>query len=180
MPISALGWNAARRTFVDSKERPLGCCFKLYPWEWMLREEFGKHLPTVQTKWLEPPWKMLLSNKAILPLLWKLFPDHPNLLPASWDSLGGRCVKKPVLGREGANVTILEYGQSLEATSGEYAGGPFIYQQFHETPRFDGRSIVLGSWLVNGYACGMGIRETDSLITTNTSRFVPHRIGFPV
>jgi len=27
---------------------------------------------------------------------------------------------------------------------------------------------------VNGYACGIGIRESDSPITTNLSRFVPH------
>jgi len=176
LPIGAIGWNAARHSFVDLKERTLGCVFKLYPWEWLMREKFGQYLPAAKTRWLEAPWKALLSNKAILPLLWKLNPDHPNLLPASWDSLPGRSVKKPALGREGANITILDYGAKLEATGGEYADGEFVYQQFHETPKFDGHSVVLGSWMVNGYACGMGIRETDGLITTNTSRFVPHRI----
>ncbi len=34
--------------------------------------------------------------------------------------------------------------------------------------------VVIGSWLVNGYACGIGIREDTSPITGNTSRFVPH------
>jgi glutathionylspermidine synthase len=91
--------------------------------------------------------------------------------------LPGKCVQKPVLGREGANISILENGQRVSGTSGDYGDGEFIYQQFFETPRFDGNTIVLGSWLVNGYACGMGIREADGLITTNTSRFVPHRIG---
>ena len=176
LPMAAIGWNSARRMFVDAKERPLGCVFKLYPWEWMLREPFGKHLPGTMTRWMEPPWKALLSNKALLPLLWELFPDHPNLLPASWERLPGRCVKKPALGREGANITILDDGRPIEGTGGEYADGEFIYQAFHETPKFDGRTIVLGSWLVNGYACGLGIREDDGLITTNISRFVPHRI----
>lgn len=176
IPINAVGWNQGRRSFVDLKERMLGAIFKLYPWEWMMREKFGQHIPNAATRWLEPPWKCLLSNKAILPLLWKLFPDHPNLLAASSGSLPGKCVKKPALGREGANVTILDYGAKVEATAGEYDDGKFVYQQFFETPKFDGRSIVIGSWMVNGYACGMGIRETDGLITTNTSRFVPHRI----
>jgi glutathionylspermidine synthase len=129
------------------------------------------------TRWLEPAWKSLLSNKALLPLLWELFPDHPNLLAAAWTPLPGRCVKKPVLGREGSNITILEAGQPIESTSGSYGDGEFIYQQFHKTPRFDGNTAVLGSWMVNGYACGLGIREDDGLITTNASRFVPHRIG---
>jgi glutathionylspermidine synthase len=176
LPVSEIGWNSARRVFVDLKERALGCVFKLYPWEWLMREKFGSHIPGATTRWLEPPWKALLSNKALLPHLWKLFPDHPNLLPASWNSLPGKCVRKPILGREGANITVLEYGQQLATTPGEYGAGPFIYQQFHDTPKFDGKTIVLGSWLVNGYACGMGIREDDSLITSNTSRFVPHRI----
>jgi glutathionylspermidine synthase len=177
-PISALGWNAARRTFVDPRERTLGLIFKLYPWEWLFHEEFGKFLGEATTRWLEPPWKALLSNKALLPLLWELNPDHPNLLPASWDPLPGKCVEKPALGREGANITILEDGKTLRSTPGDY-GGPFIYQQFHETPRFDGRTAVLGSWLINGYACGIGIREDESEITSNTSRFVPHRIAGP-
>jgi glutathionylspermidine synthase len=86
-------------------------------------------------------------------------------------------VKKPALGREGANITVLDLGATVTATDGDYGDGKFIYQQFHETPRFDGHTIVLGSWMVNGYACGMGIREDDGLITTNTSRFVPHRMG---
>src|SRR5207244_10799026 len=81
-----------------------------------------------------------------------------------------------VMGREGANITILGGEERVLATPGDDGSGPFIYQQFHETPKFDGNTIVLGSWLVNGYACGMGIREDDSLITSNASRFVPHRI----
>ena len=177
LPVKAIGWNANRRAFVDLKERPLECVFKLYPWEWLMREQFGTRLvEATGTRWLEPPWKAILSNKALLPLLWRLFPDHPNLLPASWNPLPGRCVKKPALGREGANITLYEDGQPLASTPGDYDDGRFIYQQLHEMPRFDGNTAVIGSWLVNGYACGMGIREDAELITTNTSRFVPHRI----
>lgn len=176
LPINALGWNAARQRFVDTKERPLGCVFKLYPWEWMLRERFGQYLPSTPTRWLEPPWKALLSNKALLPLLWQLFPEHPNLLPASWDPLPGKSIRKPALGREGANITVFENGEATHRTAGDYADGEFIHQAFHETPSFDGHKIVLGSWMVNGYACGLGIREDAGPITSNTSRFVPHRI----
>src|SRR5262245_51741999 len=59
--------------------------FKLYPWEWMTRETFGASLPGSSTQFVEPPWKMVLSNKGILPLLWETYPDHPNLLPAYFD-----------------------------------------------------------------------------------------------
>ena len=75
------------RVSVGPDDQPLGAVFKLYPWEWMVREEFGKYLGhRTDTIWIEPPWKMLLSNKGILPVLWELYPGHPNLLEASFES----------------------------------------------------------------------------------------------
>ena len=41
-------------------------------------------------------------------------------------------------------------------------------------PEFAGNYPVIGSWLVNGYACGIGIREDKTFVTTDDSRFVPH------
>src|SRR6202035_6105972 len=93
--------------------------FKLYPWEWMLHDEFGARLAGAPTRWIEPPWKALLSNKGILPLLWEMFPDHPNLLPAFFEddpnaaSLGGSFVRKPLYSREGANVALVSGGTTI-------------------------------------------------------------------
>jgi glutathionylspermidine synthase len=35
---------------------------------------------------------------------------------------------------------------------------------------------VLGSWLVDHTPCGLSIREDETPITGNTSRFLPHAI----
>ena len=171
--ISAIGWNGAR--FTDLEESPISVLFKLYPWEWLAREEFGQHLLGRRTLLIEPPWKMVLSNKAILPVLWEMFPGHPNLLPASFEP--GRFatdfVKKPLYSREGANVAITAQGKTLEEP-GEYGAEGFIWQGYHELPRFDGHYMVIGSWIVGGEPAGMGIREDATPITRNSSRFVPH------
>ena len=144
--------------------------FKLYPWEWMLRESFGEHLLTDCAAFIEPPWKMVLSNKAILPILWEMFPDHPNLLPASFERAGvpGPCVEKPVHGREGADSGC--------STPDEVGDGrnDRIYQAACQLPVFDGMHAVIGSWVVAGKAAGIGMREDTAPITTNASRFVPH------
>jgi glutathionylspermidine synthase len=175
LSMSQIGWHAGRRVFTDLRERAIEILFKLYPWEWMLREPFGRNLVWAPTIWLEPPWKMVLSNKAILPILYELFPDSPYLLPTGFQPLSDTHVVKPFYSREGANITIVTDGQSIAQTDGSYADGPFVYQQFHPLPTFDGnRHSVIGSWIVNGHACGIGIREDDSLITRNTSRFLPH------
>jgi glutathionylspermidine synthase len=160
-------------------EAPIFHLFKLYPWEWLIREEFGQYLPEARTRWLEAPWKLLLSNKAILPILYQLDPRCPYLLPADYRPFGDSYVKKPTMAREGACVTLVEHGRTLAQTAGLefYEQGPFVYQQLHRLPDFGGKYPVVGSWMINGWAAGIGIRESDTLITGNTSRFVPHVIA---
>jgi glutathionylspermidine synthase len=179
-PIDEIGWNG--ESFVGPANEPLGAVFKLYPWEWMVREEFGSHLATAPTLWMEPPWKMLLSNKGLLPVLWKLFPRHPNLLEASFDGPGLMMswVRKPLLGREGANVTVHQPGKDLE-TGGAYGAEGFVWQELAPIRNFDGLFPVIGSWVIGheegNAASGIGIREADGPVTTNLSRFVPHLFG---
>ena len=171
--ISAIGWDGLR--FVDEDNRPITALFKLYPWEWMVREEFGANLLHRTTRVIEPPWKMLLSNKAILPVLWEMFPNHPNLLAASFEpgKFSTDFVKKPLYSREGANVSITSGGKTLEEP-GDYGAEGFIWQAYHELPVFSGNYTVIGSWIVGEEPAGIGIREDSSPITKNSSRFVPH------
>jgi glutathionylspermidine synthase len=173
LDIADVGWDGKR--FTDLEDHPIAVLFKLYPWEWLVREEFGQHLLSRAMLVIEPAWKMVLSNKAILPVLWEMFPDHPNLLPASFDP--GRFatdfVKKPLYSREGANVTIATKGGMLEEP-GQYGAEGFIWQGYHELPRFGENYTVIGSWIVGEEPAGIGIREDTSPITKNSSRFVPH------
>jgi glutathionylspermidine synthase len=147
----------------------------------MVREEFARFLAVATTLWIEPPWKMLLSNKGLLPILWDLYPGHPNLLEAHFDEPGTLTswVRKPRLGREGANITMHRPGGDLQ-TDGDYGSEGFVYQDMAPMTSFDGRYPVVGSWLIGhepgNAAAGIGIRESDTPITTNFSQFVPHLI----
>jgi glutathionylspermidine synthase len=156
--------------------------FKLYPWEWMMRDAFGASLPGAPTQFVEPPWKAILANKGILPLLWEMFPRHPNLLPAYFDddpaaaTLGGSYVKKPLYSREGANVELKVSGETLDADTGPYGAEGYVRQAIAPLPQFAGNYAVLGSWIAAGKPCGLSVREDVSPITKNTSRFLPHAI----
>ncbi|MDP0398821.1 MULTISPECIES: glutathionylspermidine synthase family protein [Tsukamurella] len=179
LPIEDIGWDHDLKTFVDLEDAPINAVFKLYPWEWVLEDDFGKRvaesLPA--TTWIEPLWKTILSNKAILAVLWEMFPDHPNLLPAYIDNPGflTEYVKKPKLGREGANLTIVDAGRET-ATGGVYGAEGYVYQLFDPLPEFDGYHPVIGAWIVGDEPAGIGIRETSGLITDDGAAFVPHRI----
>ncbi len=171
--IEDLGWNGAQ--FRDLEEAPVTTLFKLYPWEWLVREEFGQHLISRPAALIEPAWKMLLSNKALLVLLWEMNYGHPNLLPAYFtpQKFGSDYVKKPLLSREGSNVTIRSRGVVREQPGG-YGEEGFVYQGVAPLPAFEGRYPVIGAWIVGDQPAGIGIREDDSPITRNSSRFLPH------
>jgi glutathionylspermidine synthase len=169
--------------FVDLDNRTIELAFKLYPWEWMFHDAFGANLAKAATRWIEPPWKAILSNKGILPLLWEMFPNHPNLLPAYFEDdpeaarLGTSFVRKPLYSREGANVALVSAGTTLVAQDGPYGAEGFVRQALAPLPNFSGQYPVIGSWLVDHTPCGLSIREDENPITGNTSRFLPHAIS---
>jgi glutathionylspermidine synthase len=176
--MAEIGWDEKKHRFVDGQGRAMETIFKLYPWEALVSDRFGDYaLDTMDTvQWIEPIWKMLWSNKALLAVLWEMYPGHQLLLPAYLD--GPRemesWVRKPLLGREGANVTVKLSGITVEDTPGRYEKGCFLYQQYMDLAAQGSQRVVLGSWLVDGEPCGIGIREPDGYVTTNVSRFVPH------
>ena len=179
LPVSAIGWSTGLGTFVDQQDTPIESCFKLYPWEWMLADRFGGRTESAPTLWIEPAWKLLLSSKGILAILWELFPGHPNLLEAHLEPGKLKAfAKKPLLAREGANVRLVLDGEPFaEGPDQKYGTEGFVEQALAPPSTFDGRWPVLGCWMVQGEPAGLGVREGDGPITTNTSRFVPHRIA---
>lgn len=184
-PLDQIG--EADDQLVDAEGAPITGMFKLYPWEFMLAEELAPALLTSNIRWLEPAWKLLLSNKGILPLLWQKYPEHPNLLPSYFESASPQAlttgwVRKPLYSREGANVELVDFNGERLAAEGPYDGGGYVRQQFCPLPRFrDHLSqqpvyTLVGSWMVGDSAAGIGLREDKSLITRNGSRFLPHII----
>jgi glutathionylspermidine synthase len=175
--IREIGWNDRAREFRDGGERRIDSIFSLYPWEWPLKDFAGPLLEVLpSTVWIEPIWKMMWSNKALLAILWEMFPKHPNLLEAHLDGPHSmyEFVKKPLFGREGANITMHTLNWE-SSTDGPYGEEGYVWQALAPRATFDGKQPVLGSWYVTDQgAAGIGVRESDGPITDNLSRFVPH------
>lgn len=143
-------WNGTR--FVDRQGLNIDHCWKLYPLEWMAADALP-HLASSSTQWIEPAWKLILSSKGILPLLWEMFPGHPNLVAATWDettarSWGTRYVSKPLQGREGQLTTVHEpngspvfqRGVRQDDPDGVHGlGARLVYQQFVAPPSMMGQ-----------------------------------------
>ena len=194
-----IGWGAQSDqpedgAFVDLEDTAISTLFKIVPWEWLLADDFGERLARAVAAGsltvIEPAWKMVVANKAILAVLWELYPDHPHLLPAFMDrrafAPGSTVVAKPLLGREGANISIAVLGEDgavtgapLASLGGQYGDEGYVYQALTPLASAEdaqGRihNAVIGSWVIDGVSRGIGIREDTGLITHNRSRFVPH------
>lgn len=167
--------------YTDNDDEVIEACFKLYPWEFMLQEAAAKDLASAEVWWLEPLWKSVLSNKAILPYLWQKHKGHPNLLASYFADdtsadLSGEFVRKPIFSREGANIDWLKDGKAIMSSDGPYGEEGAIVQQAHPLPVVEGQHMLVGAWVVGDEPAGLTIREDASPITQDTSRFVPHFI----
>ncbi|HEY8573560.1 glutathionylspermidine synthase family protein [Phenylobacterium sp.] len=181
VPIDQIGLDADGK-LVDQDNYIVHALFKLYPWEEMLREDYAKAIKGSGVRFLEPAWKAVLSNKAMLPLLWERHAGHPNLLPAFFEDdprsaeLGNSYVRKPLFSREGANIELVDDGRRAPVLDQGYGEEGCIRQALHPLTRFDGHYPVVGAWMVGDEPAGVGIREDRSRVTKNMSRFVPHAI----
>jgi len=156
--------------------------FKLIPWEMIAIEE--SDLARILTNIMEnqkaiilnPAYTLMFQSKAIMKILWDLYPNHPLLLETSFEPLGKKQVQKPFLGREGGSVKILDAdGNVLSSAQDDYGEQPTIYQEFVELPKdSNGRSYQAGVFFAYE-GCGLGFRRGGEILD-NMSKFVSHII----
>jgi glutathionylspermidine synthase len=178
MAMHRMGWNPEQNIFVDHDGMPISHCYKLYPWEWMLREPFAKFVESSRCSFIEPPWRLLLGSKGILCVISELFGDHHAVVACHTtpEKLGSSYVSKPLFGHEGHNVTIHRDGMVIESLSGEYGDEAKVFQAFVESPRYGGYLPQFGVWMVRDQPAAICIRETLGSIISAHSAFVPHAI----
>ena len=168
----------------DINENPFEYWFKLYPWEDIAIEE-GELATTltniVQNQKaiiLNPAYTLLFQSKGMLKILYDLFPNSPYLLKTSFEPLNGiKQVSKPVFGREGANIKILdEDGKTLDVKDGGYDNYKKIYQEYIEFPKDISNNHYQAGVFFAYEACGLGFRRGGKILD-NMSKFVGHIIS---
>jgi len=155
--------------------------FKLIPWEDIALEE--SDLAMLLTNIIKnqkaiifnPAYALLFQSKGLLKILWDLYPNHPLLLESSFEPLDRqKQVEKPVFGREGGNVSILDADTAtLEHIDGDYSNHKMVYQAYTELPT-DQEGLSYQAGVFYAYeACGLGFRKGGKILD-NMSKFVGH------
>ena len=155
--------------------------FKLIPWEDIALEE--SDLAMLLTNIIKnqkaiifnPAYTLLFQSKGLLKILWDLYPDHPLLLESTFEPLEGqKQVKKPIFGREGGNVTIIDNaGNDIESVEGDYENHKMVYQAYTELAT-DAQGLSYQAGVFYAYeSCGLGFRKGGKILD-NMSKFVGH------
>lgn len=201
--LGDLHWDKRGR-LVDDENRRVSCVWKTWAWETVLeqlREESEDQtaVPPIRTGHpenqvrlldvllrpevmvFEPLWTVIPSNKAILPVLWSLFPNHRYLLESTFelnDNLmqNGYAIK-PVAGRSGSNIELVNHKeQILDKTAGRFAWQENIYQQLWCLPKVAERYVQICTFTVGGHYGGACLRSDSSLVIKGESDMQPLRV----
>lgn len=188
--IDEITFSAEEGIFADygeGKFARFAFWFKLLPWEYVAYDEpeladlltsIVRHRHAVI---LNPAYTLLFQSKGIMKYLWELYPDDPLLLHTDTKPIAGapdtRFVRKVMLGREGANVSIYNgKGEDIESNGGEYGNYPNVYQAYALLAQDDDHQFYQAGVFFAWEACGLGFRRSKSRIIDNASQFVGHMV----
>ncbi|HPR05431.1 MAG TPA: bifunctional glutathionylspermidine amidase/synthase [Denitromonas sp.] len=204
--VSDLAWNAQGQV-VDADGQPIRWVWKTWAWETALDQlraecdedaralaeinagEGSPRPPRLVDVLLrrdvvvfEPLWTLIPSNKAILPILWSMFPNHPYLLDARFAldadfPVDAGYVAKPIAGRCGSNISIFDAHDALVTeTEGRFEAQDQVYQAFFGLPQLDGLNVQVCTFSVGGVYGGACVRVDPSLVITTDSDLLPLRV----
>lgn len=168
---------------------------KMVPWDLLFseNEDMAKALCSsiMEDKVVvcNPPYAVVMQSKALYPVICQLVhegkideDDLPEVLlettaetPPSFSH-----VVKPIFGREGANIKIMEGFETVEQTDGFYENLPVIYQEkaelnFHNNMYYQAGCFVYAT-LKNVRISGLSFRRSESPIITTFSEVCGHII----
>ncbi len=202
--LGGLSWNE-NAEIIDPDGTPICCVWKTWAWETALdqlraecededcRPVLRAAVDTRQAprlmdvllrseiKVFEPFWTLIPSNKAILPILWQIFPDHPYLLNTQFDlteDFNQRgYVSKPIAGRCGLNISLFDRNDNLlKETAGRFEDQDQVYQELWKLPAIDGYRTQVCTFTVQGKYAGSCLRVDKSLVITSKSDVLPLRV----
>jgi glutathionylspermidine amidase/synthetase len=196
--VRGLSWKG--ESVVDDCGVPINWVWKTWAWETALDQirqqlvegasgvplDTGKSPRLVdvllreQVLVFEPLWTLITSNKAILPVLWSLYPDHPFLLNSGFELtkplVKGGYVTKPIVGRRGENISIVDHNESIvKEVGGQFGDRDKIYQELAPLPNVCGMNVQVCTFSVGGSYGGACVRVDPSPVITGESDLYPLR-----
>lgn len=177
---------------VNVKEDNLGKWFadtsfnivvKMVPWDLLFLEDekMCKDIINAMEEYehlrvINPPYAAVYQSKGLLKIANELFPDSPYLLGYSdvKPPEGIVYIAKPIYGREGCNIDIVNEDGNTISSDGYYKDQPKMYQEKAELNFYEGKYYQAGVFVSMEYPCGLGFRRSESPIISTYSELCGH------
>lgn len=198
--LDELRWDATGQ-LIDGDGRLVNCVWKTWAWETAIeqvREVSETEYAAVPVRTghpenevrlidvllrpevmvFEPFWTVIPGNKAILPVLWSLFPHHRYLLDTDFE-VNDELIKtgyavKPIAGRCGDNIDLInQHEELLDKTHGNFAEQKNVYQELWCLPKVAGKYIQVCTFTIGGSYGGACLRGDESLVIKKESDIEP-------
>jgi len=158
--------------------------FKLLPWEDIAIEEgelatiLSEIISNKKAIILNPAYTLMFQSKAIMKIMWNLFPNHPLLLETSFEPLEGRAyVEKKAFGREGENITIFDAdGSIIDKKEGQYDNYTSVFQEMATLNRDEKGDYYQAGVFFAYEGCSLGFRTASRAILEDGASFAGHMI----
>ena len=156
---------------------------KMVPWDLLFLEDEKMCKDIIKAleehkylRVINPPYAAVYQSKGLLKIANELFPDSPYLLGYSdvKPPEGVAYVAKPIYGREGCNIDIINEDGSITSSDGYYKDQPKMYQEKAELNYYEGKYYQAGVFVSMEYPCGLGFRRSESPIISTYSELCGH------
>jgi glutathionylspermidine synthase len=139
---------------------------------------FYKFCLNKSSKIVEPMWKTVMGNKALLPFIYEMNKNNPYLIPSSYN-INDPCfgddefvMEKGLVGR-GSMMTKVVQRDKIKSTNPNYK---VIYQKIFKGNRIKDNYYIMGSWIVGEKYSGCFIKKSPQIINEYNCSVVPVRI----
>lgn len=181
-----LEYNKNNGYLIDKEYQiPVQFLYKTYSWYKIFKELknpehkcfFDIFSPKYPKKFnfIEPLWKTVMGNKALLPFVYKKYPGHPLLLPSSFDPNDKifdneeYLIEKAFTGRGSMKTKKVKKSEIKNGKKG------VIYQKLFDKNRFGNNFYIMGSYIIGPKFGGCYIKQSNLLINDYSCNVIPVR-----
>jgi glutathionylspermidine synthase len=159
---------------VDKDGQIVKIVWKLWNWEMIFQDYVNRYrdgeeeklmnnnhpclidiLLNEQIRILEPLWKSITSHTSFLPVLYAMFPSHPNILQDKW-----------ILSEDSKEISLVNWSMD------EQNNGDIILYDMKDNDSMNGyfqesennSDKIIVSWIINGFFSGFSIHDEQNQI----------------
>lgn len=192
-PAEAIGWDGD--FYVDPRNEQIPLMFSMSSWFELMKSHHTPTLTKTSTKFAEPAWTLVSSNRMFLALLYQRHPECEYLTETYHSKIEARdkfpnlsfIITKQRYGELGGGLELLFRNNSgrivdhdKKPATSKWPSPSVIYQKYHNCTTYNGYVPTFHSYHINGESAGLYITEHLRGISKSNHKTIAPHIFYPI